>query len=649
MENVKTIAEVRAAEEVVADYVEEVPVKAFLGQELRSLIAALRRFRPHIIPVFKNPFSHRPIAAIYPHTFLLLQSHKDDRPVREFANENFRSVRRGAPVEEVYRELTRDRPVPGVLVLDEEGAYVGAATPLSLLRYLLAKGAKPRARSVAAVYTSPSEGYVMFVNKDERISSYVKRIVGGDVFGAVVLSEEGGAMGVVTIWELVRVLWMASRFVGARKVKAVRGLAAAEPKRVGAPRSSTVMLRGVPAASPDTPIEQVAEFMARTGIELVPVEDESGRVIGAVTVYDVLRAYLVGPKEGRVDVEVRAVAEEALPRERIERERTGVLTGIRAGQIAVQDLPIVHVNDAASRIRKVFLRSGSRYVFVVDDSGRVVGIISRRDLITYLARTQLRYWKLQKGRRIIVSRDFAAIPRGGEQVQLAVREGTAGEIMRRDIPIVDASTSVEEVAYVMASSGSDAVLVKRGDEVIGVIGRDELLRVFIERGRDVSASEVMTPISIASVNSGQSIHKAINIINMYDLDAVAVVRGREVAGLIDVEDLALVPVEESFRGEKLLFLTIERRGRRVVRLGLIPVDMVAREPAVVRVGDSARAAARVMLERGIAGVVVVDDAGNPVGVVSKAEIVRELARGYARVVVEAREAERVEAEAKPKT
>jgi len=98
-----------------------------------------------------------------------------------------------------------------------------------------------------------------------------------------------------------------------------------------------------------------------------------------------------------------------------------------------------------------------------------------------------------------------------------------------------------------------------------------------------------------------------------------------------------------------LFLTIERRGRRVVRLGLIPVDMVAREPAVVRVGDSARAAARVMLERGIAGVVVVDDAGNPVGVVSKAEIVRELARGYARVVVEAREAERVEAEAKPKT
>ena len=624
------------------DYVEDVPVKAFLRQELRSLIKAVRRYRPHVIPVFGNAFSDRPVAVVYPHTFLLLQSHRDDRPVRDFANENFRFVKRGASVEEVYRELTRDRSVPGLLVLDEDGSYVGAVSPLGLLRFLLAKGYRPKARSVAAVYTTKDEGPVLIVGRDTRISEYVKKIVGGDVFGVVVVNEEGGAMGIVTVWELVKALWIASRFVAARKVKEVRGLAAAEPRRAGYPKSSAIMLRGVPAATPDTPIERVAEFMARTGIELVPVEDEDGRVIGAVTVYDVLRAYLVGPKEGRADVEVREVVEEAVPAERLELEKTGAATGVRVGQIVVQDLPVVHVNDTVSRIRKVFLNSGSRYVLVVDDAGRVVGVVSRRDLLVYLARTQLRYWKLQRGKRVVIARDIATIGRGGEQVQLAVREGTAGELMRRDIPVVDASANVEEAAFAMASTGSDVVLVKRGDEVIGVVGRDELVRVFAERGRPASASEVMTPIRIASVNSGQSIHKAINAIATYDLDSVAVLRGREVAGIVDVEDLALVPVEESFRGERLLFVTIEKRGRRVVRLGLIPVDLVAREPIIVRSGEDARNVARAMLERGVSGVVVVDESGNPVGVVSKADIVRELARGYARVVV-APEERRVEA------
>jgi len=127
--------------------------------------------------------------------------------------------------------------------------------------------------------------------------------------------------------------------------------------------------------------------MATFGIYVVPVVDRNGKVIGAVTAWDVLHAYLYGPKEGREDVEVKTAVEVPVSKPSMEAvirlKPVKHVTGLRARDVMLSDVPMVNVRDPLSSIRKAFLRSKSGILAVVDDSGKVVGFITRRDFMSY--------------------------------------------------------------------------------------------------------------------------------------------------------------------------------------------------------------------------------------------------------------------------
>ncbi|MEM1598255.1 MAG: CBS domain-containing protein [Pyrobaculum sp.] len=642
----------KEAPQYVRDVVEHPPFRVTENTTLETLAAYLRKFPIDVVPVFKSAFSEQVLGVVYPHTALLIKSKKLDTRIKEFVNPPL-LVKDSWKIDNVLEILVSEKK-GGAVVVDEEGNFVGVVSLRGLLHALLLR--EPKAKSVAAVYTPAEEkkSRVGFVKAIERVSKLFKKLVGGEVDGYVVLNREGGAAGVLTVWNFIRTRrW----FKGSGEPRPIFGtrVTRGESKHAGVARVWRVMSRGVAVATPDTPIEEVARYMAVSGIYVVPVVNKEGKAIGAVSAWDVIHGYLYGPKEGRDDVEVKRAVEAPVSKPGLEaviRVRpVKHVTGLRARDVMSADIPTVHMRDTLSRIRKVFLKNGSGILAVVDDEGRVVGFITRRDYITYIAEKSLGYWKRQRGKMLVLKEEVAP----GERARVLVEEGTAGELMKTQYPTAKADATVEEIAYKMLAAGTDyVVVVDEDNRPVGVVTKDELLKAYKQRGRDVKVVELMTPADIATVSPFTSLASTIRRINAYELDGVAVLEGADIMGVVTVDDLALRPIEESLRGEKLVFFTKSGQRKasglskiRYSKAGtLTAIDVSQQVTYSVKADENVKDVIDKLVEQDV--LPVVDQQGRLIGVLNKMDVVKDLARVYVTYASPERAAELERAEARAK-
>jgi len=645
---------VGAVPQYVRDVIEHPPFRVTVNTTLETLAAYLRKFPVDVVPVFKSVFSEEVTGVVYPHTALLLKSKKLDAKVGEYVNPPL-IVRESWKIENVAEILTSEAKW-GAVVVDEEGKYVGVVTLRGLLSALLLR--EPKAKSVAAVYTPLDEkkSRAGFVKAIEKVSKIFKKLVGGEVDGFIVLNREGGVAGILTIWDFIKTRrW----YKGSGEPRPLFGtrVTRGESRHVGVTRVWRVMSRAVVVATPDTPVNEVTRYMATSEIYLVPVVDKDGKVIGAVTVWDIFHAYLYGPKEGQEDIEIRRAVEERVEKPTLEavvRLRPSKhVTGLRARDVMITDIPAVNIRDTLSRIRKMFLKNGTNILAVVDDEGKVMGFITRRDLVTYIAEKTLSYWKRQKGKLLVLKEQVMS----GERAKIIVEEGTAGEMMKTQYPTAGLDSTVEEIAYKMLAAGSDyVVVVDENNTPMGVVTKDQLVKAFKERGRSVKVSELMTPAGVATANLFTSLSSVIKKINAYELDGVVVTEGNELKGIVNVDDLSLRPIEETLRGERLVFFTksgvrkiatsgLERL--RYSKVGTLTAYDVMRPVEYTTTADAdAKEVVDKLLEQAI--VPVLDEKGRLVGVLNKMDVVKELARVYITYAMPEKvaEAEKIEQKAK---
>ncbi|HYY44065.1 MAG TPA: CBS domain-containing protein, partial [Actinomycetota bacterium] len=133
-----------------------------------------------------------------------------------------------------------------------------------------------------------------------------------------------------------------------------------------------VMTRDVITITPDMTIRDAASRLARNGIAGAPVV-EGGRVIGMVTEQDLVRTILPpAPTEGALSaLEVLAHVNDV----GIEQLDTPVSDSMST--LVVEILPEASVWEAAGEME----RRGVNRIPVVDEDGKLVGIVSRADLV----------------------------------------------------------------------------------------------------------------------------------------------------------------------------------------------------------------------------------------------------------------------------
>jgi CBS domain-containing protein len=138
-----------------------------------------------------------------------------------------------------------------------------------------------------------------------------------------------------------------------------------------------VMTEHVHVLSEATPFKAIVRLIEDNRISGLPVVDMTGRVVGVVSEADLLlkeeRGHL---KRGRLGLESR--------RHRVERNKA---SGLKAGDLMTSPAMIVGGEASLAEAARLLHENHVKRLPVVDDDGRIIGIVSRSDLLTVFLRS----------------------------------------------------------------------------------------------------------------------------------------------------------------------------------------------------------------------------------------------------------------------
>jgi CBS domain-containing protein len=209
-----------------------------------------------------------------------------------------------------------------------------------------------------------------------------------------------------------------------------------------------IMTRDVTAVTPDTPIVQVVELLLRKLFKAVPVIDAERHVVGIISDGDLLR---------KAGMPVRLAVGERLSADdlhgflaRISRDKT-------AAQVMTQPVQTVLEDEALGLLVQRMLQQGLKRLPVVDSQNRLVGMVSRLDVLRAAAGNS-------EGGDVDdqqPQQERAPAPRPGK---------TVGELMSPDLPLVHVNDDLVDVLQRMLKADIKRVIVLDEQErAVGII------------------------------------------------------------------------------------------------------------------------------------------------------------------------------------
>ncbi|WP_020139548.1 CBS domain-containing protein [Streptomyces sp. 351MFTsu5.1] len=143
----------------------------------------------------------------------------------------------------------------------------------------------------------------------------------------------------------------------------------------------SVMTMEVVRATYGTPFKEVARLLREHRISGLPVVDEDDKVIGVISETDLMthQAQLPDPYETQRRFRLTALTPAARRQAAKAKART-------AGQLMSQPPVTVHADDTIVEAARTMAKNRVERLPVLDEEGRLVGIVTRRDLLQVFLR-----------------------------------------------------------------------------------------------------------------------------------------------------------------------------------------------------------------------------------------------------------------------
>lgn len=267
---------------------------------------------------------------------------------------------------------------------------------------------------------------------------------------------------------------------------------------------------------------------------------------------------------------------------------------------------VVRPSDTLAHARNLFLERGVSRLVVVNDEYKPIGVITISDL------TRMMLMGLERGLDEILVR----------------------EVMSKPPIVINETKTVKTASRLMLKHKIGGLPVVDNDGVLtGIITRTDLLKAFAERydGRYTVGEMMRKSFPVARRN--HSIYYVSKLIESDASGKVVVIddEGRPI-GVVTKRDIAFMELallskrgKEGYRKVKSIHPSKETP--LATRFYLVPLveEVMSENVITARPSDDAANAARVMLEKEIGCLPVVDDYGRAIGLLTKIEILYVLA------------------------
>jgi CBS-domain-containing membrane protein len=230
--------------------------------------------------------------------------------------------------------------------------------------------------------------------------------------------------------------------------------------------AQTVMNRQVRTIGPETSVREAAKLMVDNGLRRLPVVAPDSTLLGMLTRADLFQLVVTSPlmSEEASSATHPLGPTRPLTDQPVQQQPIGAFPLITSPTIA-KDTPIAEVIDA-------LILSPLKRVFVVDTDRHVLGVISDVDVLA----------RLKESERPALLRMLAQWTRGTTpNRQPSGPLHVAADLMNPQVVVVTETTTVQEtVERMMETHRKVLPVVNEQQQIIGVVGRADLLRILVE-------------------------------------------------------------------------------------------------------------------------------------------------------------------------
>ncbi|MFZ5809803.1 MAG: DUF190 domain-containing protein [Chloroflexota bacterium] len=207
-----------------------------------------------------------------------------------------------------------------------------------------------------------------------------------------------------------------------------------------------VMTREVVTLSPELPVADAWQKMVDTLIKAMPVVNEAGQVVGVVTDEDLLDRAGV---QSRLAIAQRL--EKSLLLDEVARLRQSPLT---VADIMTHPAMVVRTHDTVGYAAQLMAKHGIKRLPVLDENQRIVGVLSRVDILRLVAQKE--------------SRNRENPPRGAARC--------VGDVMSSSIPLVRYDATLVKIVDALLEGGAHRVIVvDKNNKPIGLISDSDVV------------------------------------------------------------------------------------------------------------------------------------------------------------------------------
>ncbi len=216
-----------------------------------------------------------------------------------------------------------------------------------------------------------------------------------------------------------------------------------------------IIRREVPVVKPDDDLKKAVRKMVELDYRRVVVADDSGKVVGILTVGDIVRRYLAKNEK---------------------------LKDITIENYYQKNVGVVWHGTPLKAALKALLLCNAMAIPVIDDDGNLVGMVDETDLLkdsevirvmkqTALAASSEEDWILESNPTLLF-----------EKAELQLPKKPVEEIMNRELVVATPHMSVYDVAQKMVNYEIEQLPVIRGEgELVGIVRDMDIIKVILNK------------------------------------------------------------------------------------------------------------------------------------------------------------------------
>lgn len=220
-------------------------------------------------------------------------------------------------------------------------------------------------------------------------------------------------------------------------------------------KAEEIMTRPAITVKDDTQLREAVELMLKKTLKRLPVVDAGGKLVGMLS---------------RIDV-FRTIAKESPDWEAFKKQAISVGDLRFVSDIMRRDTQTVLPEASVEEAIRVINANDIQRVAVVDAAGRLLGLISDKDLLSAFSEYRAGIWDY------LVSKIPTETGRRHREFVERLQADTAAAVMNAELLTVREDTPIEEAIALMTSKGLKRLPVVDSEGLFkGMISRDSLLR-----------------------------------------------------------------------------------------------------------------------------------------------------------------------------